>query len=371
MDLLFTPEQEHLREMTRAFFDEVSGDRAVRAAMETSQGFDDDVWRRLGTELGLTGLGIPERFGGADCGPVELGVVMEQAGRTLLCAPYLSTMLLAVPALLAAGDEAAQRDYLTPIAAGELRATLAWVEASGEWTADAIALPAQASDDGWTLTGEKSFVIDGHTAQLILVLARTDAGLSLFAVDGDAAGLARTPLETLDMTRKLARLEFEATPARLVGGEGDGAEILAAAERSAICGLAAEQVGGAQRALDMAVEYAKDRVQFGRPIGSFQAIKHLCADMLLSVECARSAAYHTMWALAADDADAEIAAHVAKAYCSDAYFEVATESIHVHGGIGFTWEHPGHLYFRRAKSSQLLFGDATFHRERIAQALEV
>jgi len=371
VDLLFTPEQEQLREMTRAFFEEVSNERAVRAAMESEQGFDEGVWQRIGAELGLTGLGIPEQYGGADCGAVELGVVMEEAGRALLCAPYLSTMLLAVPALLAAGDDAANRDLLPRIAAGELRATLAWVEASGDWTADAISLPARASGGGWTLTGEKSFVIDGHTAELLLVLARTEQGLSLFAVEADAPGLTRTPLETLDMTRKLARLDFDATPARLVGEQGAGDAILAAVEHSAISGLAAEQVGGAQRALDMAVEYAKDRVQFGRPIGSFQAIKHTCADMLLRVECARSAAYYTMWTLAEDHPEAAMATHVAKAYCSDAYFDVATESIHIHGGIGFTWEHPGHLYFRRAKSSQLLFGDATFHRERVAQALEV
>jgi alkylation response protein AidB-like acyl-CoA dehydrogenase len=371
VDLLFTPEQEQLREMARAFFEEVSSERAVREAMETGDGFDAAVWARIGAELGLTGLGIPEQYGGADCGPIELGVVMEEAGRTLLCAPYLSTMLLAVPALLASDDEAAKQDYLPRIAAGELRATLAWVEPSGDWTADGIALPARAADGGWTLTGEKSFVVDGHTAQLLLVLARTEQGLSLFAVEGDATGLARTSLETLDMTRKLARLDFDATPARLVGEQGGGAEILAAVEHSAISGLSAEQVGGAQRTLDLAVEYAKDRVQFGRPIGSFQAIKHTCADMLLRVECARSAAYYTMWTLAEDHPEAAIATHVAKAYCSDAYFDVATESIHIHGGIGFTWEHPGHLYFRRAKSSQLMFGDATFHRERIAQALEV
>jgi alkylation response protein AidB-like acyl-CoA dehydrogenase len=370
VDLVFTSEQDHLREVVHRLFTDASGERAVRSTMETTRGFDDDLWCQLGA-LELTGLGIPEVFDGSACGPVELGIVMEEAGRSLLCAPYLSTMLLAVPALLAAADDAAQADYLPDIAKGSLRATLAWVESSGLWTADAISMPAERHGGSWVVTGEKCFVIDGHTAQLVLVLARTDAGVSLFAVDERAAGLVRTPLQTLDMTRKLARLEFDNVPARLVGEDGQGETVLTAVLQHAIAGLCAEQVGGAQRALDMAVEYAKTRVQFGRTIGSFQAIKHKCADMLLQVECARSGAYYAMWALAADLADAALATHVAKAYCSDAYFAVATENIHIHGGIGFTWEHPAHLYFRRAKSSQLLFGDATFHRERIAQALEI
>ena len=215
------------------------------------------------------------------------------------------------------------------------------------------------------------YVLDGHIADLILVVARTDAGVSLFAVDGDAAGLTRTPLSTMDQTRKQARLEFENTPARLIESEGIGWDFMARVLDLVAVGLAAEQVGGAQKVLEMAVEYAKVRVQFGRPIGSFQAIKHKCADMLLEVESAKSAAYYGMWCAAEMDDELPSVASLAKAYCSEAYFHAAAENIQIHGGIGFTWEHPAHLYFKRAKSSELLFGDPTYHRELLAQRIGI
>jgi alkylation response protein AidB-like acyl-CoA dehydrogenase len=215
------------------------------------------------------------------------------------------------------------------------------------------------------------FVIDGHTAQLILVAARTGSDVSLFAVDGSAAGLTRTPLSTMDQTRKQARLEFSGVPARLVGAEGQGWPVLVKALDLAAVALAAEQVGGAQKVLEMSVEYAKVRVQFGRPIGSFQAIKHKCADMLLEVESAKSAAYYAGWAAAEDNDELPVVASLAKAYCSDAYFHAAAENIQIHGGIGFTWEHPAHLYFKRAKSSELMLGDPTYHREQLAQRIGI
>jgi alkylation response protein AidB-like acyl-CoA dehydrogenase len=212
-------------------------------------------------------------------------------------------------------------------------------------------------------------VLDGHTASLILVAARAGDGIGLFAVEGSASGLTRTPLSTMDQTRKQARLELSGVPARLIGSEGDGWRILGKTLDLAAIALAAEQVGGAQLCLEMAVQYAKDRVQFGRPIGSFQAIKHKCADMLLEVESAKSAAYYAGWAAAEDNDEVPVVASLAKAYCSDAYFHAAAENIQIHGGIGFTWEHDAHLYFKRAKSSELLFGDPAYHRELLAQRI--
>jgi alkylation response protein AidB-like acyl-CoA dehydrogenase len=215
------------------------------------------------------------------------------------------------------------------------------------------------------------YVLDGATANLILVAARTAAGVSLFSVAGDAAGLTRESLATMDQTRKQARLTFDNTPATLIGTDGQGWPVLERVLDLAAVGLAAEQVGGAQMCLDMAVEYAKVRVQFGRPIGSFQAIKHKCADMLLEVESAKSAAYYAGWAASELNDELPSVASLAKAYCSEAYFHAAAENIQIHGGIGFTWEHPAHLYFKRAKSSELLFGDPTYHRELLAQRIGI
>ncbi|MEL0076060.1 MAG: acyl-CoA dehydrogenase, partial [Ilumatobacter sp.] len=249
---------------------------------------------------------------------------------------------------------------------GTTIATLAFTEPSGRWDESGITMEATASGDGHTLTGTKSYVLDGHTADLIIVAARTAAGVSLFAVNGDASGLERTALATMDQTRKQARLEFSSTPATLIGADGGGWQVLETVLDLAAVGLAAEQVGGAQFVLDMAVQYAKDRVQFGRPIGSFQAIKHKCADMLLEVESAKSAAYYGLWCASEMNDELPSVASLAKAYCSEAYFHATAENIQIHGGIGFTWEHPAHLYFKRAKSSELLFGDPTYHREVLA-----
>jgi alkylation response protein AidB-like acyl-CoA dehydrogenase len=278
---------------------------------------------------------------------------------------------MAANALLTSGDDAACADHLPAIAAGQTIATLALAEDTGRWDEDAVTLRAERAASGWTLDGHKSFVLDGGIAGLVLVPGRTWSGVSLFAVDGRADGLTRTPLDTLDQTRKLARLEFAGTPARLVGAEGGAWPGISRTLDLAAVALAAEQVGGAQRCLDMSVEYAKVRYQFGRPIGSFQVIKHRCADLLLEVESARAAAQYAAWAAAEGSPDVPVAASLAKATCSDAYFRAAADNIQIHGGIGFTWEHDAHLYFKRAKSSQLFLGDAAYHREHLAQRMGV
>jgi len=371
MNFAFTEEQEELRKTVRQFLEAKSAEDAVREQMETENGFDAAVWSQMGEQMGLQGLIVPEEFGGSGYGYVELGIVLEEMGRSLLCAPFFSTVVLAANTLIHSGDDAAKAAHLPGIAAGETIATVAFTEPSGKWDEAGITLAASGSGSDYTLTGTKMFVLDGHTANLIIVAARTANGVSLFTVAGDAAGLTRTALSTMDQTRKQAKLEFSNTPATLLGAEGQGWTILNTVLDLAAVGLAAEQVGGAQKVLDMAVEYAKVRVQFGRPIGSFQAIKHKCADMLLEVESAKSAAYYGMWCAAELNDELPSVASLAKAYCSEAYFHATAENIQIHGGIGFTWEHPAHLYFKRAKSSELLFGDPTYHRELLAQRIGI
>jgi len=371
MNFAFSEEQEELRRITRQFLESKSPETEVRRLMDTTDGYDPAVWGQMAGELGLQSLTIPEEYGGQGYTYVELTVVLEEMGRALLAAPFFSTVALATNTILHSGDEQARKDLLPGIASGETIATLAFTEPNGRWDTTGIEATATRSGDGWTLDGTKMFVLDGHVANLILVAARTGDGISLFRVEGDAAGLTRTPLATMDQTRKQAKLEFSGTPATLLGEENGGEAVLGRVLDLAAVALAAEQVGGAQKVLDMSVQYAKDRVQFGRPIGSFQAIKHKCADMLLEVESAKSAAYYAAWCAAELNDELPEVACLAKAYCSEAYFHSAAENIQIHGGIGFTWEHPAHLYFKRAKSSELLFGDPTYHRELLAQRLGI
>lgn len=371
MNFAFTDEQEELRSTVRAFLDSKSAEEAVRQQMETDNGFDTAVWTQMAEQMGLQGLHIPEEYGGSGFGYVELGIVLEEMGRSLLCAPFFSSVVLAANTLIHSGDEAAKKAYLPGIASGETIATLAYTEPSGKWDESGVTMQASGSAGSYTLTGTKMFVIDGNTANLLIVAARTGSGVSLFAVVGDAAGMTRTALSTMDQTRKQSKIEFANTPATLVGAEGKGWDILSTVLDLAAVGLAAEQVGGAQKVLDMAVEYAKVRVQFGRPIGSFQAIKHKCADMLLEVESAKSAAYYGLWCASEMNDELPSVASLAKAYCSEAYFHATAENIQIHGGIGFTWEHPAHLYFKRAKSSELMFGDPSYHREQLAQRIGI
>src|SRR4051812_11677772 len=329
--------------------------------MDTEEGYDPAVWRQMSEQLGLQGLAIPEEHGGSGYGWNELVLVFEEMGRALLCAPYFSTVALAANTLLSAADEEAQRDYLPQIASGETIATLALTEDGGRWDETGVTLTSA----GDRLRGHKMYVLDGHIASLILVAARTDDGVGLFAVEGDAPGLERTQLVTMDQTRKQARLEFDGTPARRVGSLVPG--IL---DRAGVA-LAAEQAGGAARCLEMATEHASERIQFGRPIGSFQAIKHKCAELLMEVESARSAAYYAGWAATEAEDELARAAPLAKAYCSEAFFRAAAENIQIHGGVGVTWEHPAHLYFKRAKTSELLLGDPAYQRELLARRLGI
>jgi alkylation response protein AidB-like acyl-CoA dehydrogenase len=371
MNFAFSDEQDELRRTVRAFLEQKSPEAEVRRLMETTEGYDPAIWRQMGQELGLQGLAIPEEFGGQGYDWVELGVVLEEMGRALLCAPFFSSAVLAANTLLQSGDDAAKKELLPGIASGETIATVAFTEPSGRWDEAGITLAAKGSGDSWTLTGTKMFVLDGHTADLVIVAARSGSGVSLYTVDKGAKGLTTTALSTMDQTRKQARLEFADTPAKPLGTDGSGWDVLSKVLDLAAVGLAAEQVGGAQKVLEMAVEYAKVRVQFGRPIGSFQAIKHKCADMLLEVESAKSAAYYAMWCASEMNDELPSVASLAKAYCSEAYFHATAENIQIHGGIGFTWEHPAHLYFKRAKSSELLFGDPSYHRELLAQRIGI
>jgi len=371
MEIALREEHEQLRDVVRKFLADHSDEETVRALMASEKGYDVTVWKQLAQELGLVGLIVPESYGGAGFGAIELAIAMEEMGRALLCAPYLSTAVLAASAILESGDHAAMEALLPRIASGEAIATLALTEPSGSWDASGSRMQAVAQGDGFVLSGVKTNVLDGHVADILLVVARSDAGLGMYQVEGGAAGLMRTALPVLDQTRKLAQLEFDRTPAKLIGREG-GAEVpLAQALDLAAAALAAEQLGGAQRCLEMSVEYAKTRIQFGRPIGSFQAIKHKCADMLVATELAKSAVYNAGFTAAESPEDFATAASLAKAYCSDAFMHAAAETLQIHGGIGFTWEHPVHLYLKRAKSSQLLFGDPIHHRERLARHLSI
>ncbi|MDE0802839.1 MAG: acyl-CoA/acyl-ACP dehydrogenase [Acidimicrobiales bacterium] len=371
MNFAFSEEQEELRNIVRSFLEKKSAEADVREQMETDDGFDPAVWTQMAEQMGLQSLIIPEEFGGSGYSYVELTVVLEEMGRALLCAPYFSTVVLAANTILQSGDDAAKQALLPGIASGETKATLALTEANGRWDEEGIEATATKDGDAWKISGEKMFVLDGHTADLIIVAAKTGAGTSLFHLNGDAAGLTREALSTMDQTRKQAKLTFADTPATLIGTDGGGWDVLRTVLDLTAVALAAEQVGGAQLVLEQAVQYAKDRVQFGRPIGSFQAIKHKCADMLLEVESAKSAAYYAAWCAAEMNDELPSVASLAKAYCSEAYFHASAENIQIHGGIGFTWEHPAHLYFKRAKSSELLFGDPTYHRELLAQRIGI
>ncbi len=371
MDLAFSDEQEQLRDSVRRFLADKSPISEVRRLMETPDGYDRDVWALMAGHLGLLGLTIPERYGGTGSGPAELTIVLEEMGAALLCAPYFSTVALAANAIMLAGDDEAKKELLPLISSGEVIAALAIAEDDGRWDLAGVRLEARPASGGYALTGHKNYVLDGHVADLIVVVARTGDSIGFFTVGAAAPGLQRTRLPTLDMTRTQARLEFNETPARLIGDPRVAPAALARTLDLAAIALAAEMVGGAQRCLDMSVSYAKTRYQFGRPIGSFQAIKHKCADMLLNIETARTAAYYAGWAAAAGSDELPAVASLAKAHCSEAFFQVAAENIQIHGGIGFTWEHDAHLYFKRATSSQLLFGDPAYHREQLVQRIGI
>ena len=374
MDFAFSPEQEQLREVVRKFLGQKSPESEVRRLMETCEGYDPAVWKQLARELDLLGIIVPESYGGSGFGYLELSVILEEMGRALLCAPYFATVALAANALLASGDATACETFLPQIASGDLIATFAVPPGLPD---DSPGVAAARQDGGYVLDGFADHVIDGHIADLILVPATLDGGssVSLFAVSAVQSRptqvLRRTLRPSMDGTRKIARLEFNHTPAQLIGEPGSGQETIDSVRAKAAVALASEQVGICQWGLAASVSYAKTRIQFARPIGSFQAVKHKIAEMLVRLESAKAVAYYGAWAAETDAADLDVIASLAKAECSEAALEVAAETIQVHGGIGFTWEHPAHLYFKRAKSAELFLGTPAYHRELMCQALGV
>ena len=373
MEYTFSTEQREFRAVLRRYFSQTSPPSVVRRLMETEAGWERAYWQDLNAQLGLCGVHVPEAYGGMGFGHVELGIVLEEMGRALVCAPFFSSAVLATNAILNAADDAQKQALLPRLATGDLVAALAFTEPDGRWEPDGIETTAHDADGGWRLSGVKSFVIDGHTADLLVVLARLPgsvgpSGLSLFTVRGDAEGLTRTPLQTLDPTRKLARIEFADVKAERLGQPGQAAGPFARTLAQAAAMLASEMVGGAERLRESALDYANLRVQFGRPVSSFQAMKHKQVDMLVDVELAKSAAYQAAQAASDDDADFPALASLAKAAASEAYMQTAIHTVQIHGGIGFTWENDTHLWFKRAKSSEALLGDASWHREAMMRA---
>jgi alkylation response protein AidB-like acyl-CoA dehydrogenase len=370
MQFTFSDEQEEFRLVVRRFMEDKSPTTEVRKLMDTDQGYDPVVWQQLSKELGLPGIHIPEEYGGQGFSFIELCIVLEEMGRSLLCAPYFSTAVLAASAIIEIGTEEQKQALLPDIASGQTLAALASTESHGDWNPDSIETTATPADDKFVLNGSKNLVVDGHLADLLIVVARTpgssgDSGLSLFALPGQGNGVARHLLKSLDPTRKLGRIDFENAPATLLGELNAAGLVLPHLLDLAAVALASESVGGAQKMLDTALDYTQLRMQFGRLIGSFQAIKHKCADMFLEVELAKSTAYYAAAAAAEKTNDFPAVASLAKACASDTYMKAAQECIQIHGGIGFTWENDTHLYFKRAKSSEVFLGDPNYHRDQL------
>jgi alkylation response protein AidB-like acyl-CoA dehydrogenase len=369
---VFTSEQEELRDSARRFLSERSSSDAVRELMETEHGFDRETWKQM-AELGWLGLSIPEEFGGLGYGFVELFVLLEEMGRVLLPAPFFSSVILSGGAIQDVGTEQQKKELLSEIAAGTMRAALCIAEPSGRWDSAGIATRAGDSAHGPVLDGTKTYVIDGYSADLLIVAARTreDAeSIALFTVDPNQDGVECKLLDSLDPTRKQAEIRLSNVRGELLGDENAWPALSQTLDR-ALVALAGEAVGGAQQCLQTTAEYTKQRTQFDRPIGSFQAIQHRLADLFMEVEMARSAAYYAAWSAAEAAEELSVVAPIAKGACTEAFFHAAAEAIQIHGGIGFTWEHDAHLYFKRAKSSQLLFGDTTHQRELLARRIGI
>jgi len=378
MNFGFNEEQELLRSTARKFFENECGSDTVRRLMETPEGISPDLWTKL-AEQGWLGLVYPEAYDGMGLGLVDLVVLMEEMGRAVVPGPYFSAVLLGGLAIVEAGSEAQKKEWLPKIAAGDRRVALAWMEPSAQLGPAGVTLTAVEKGGQYTLSGTKLFVHDAHTADALVVAARTRPGagadgVSLFLLPKGTKGLEVTLLPTMDQTRKLCEVALSDVtigPDALLGAAGAGWAPLARVLDRATVALCAEMCGGAQKVLDMTVEYAKIRQAFGRPIGSYQGVKHRAADMLVDVENSKSITYYAAWALDEGAAEAPLAVSMAKAYVSDAYRRVAAAGIQLHGGIGFTWEHDLHLYFKRAKGSEFTFGDATHHRERVAQLVNL
>jgi alkylation response protein AidB-like acyl-CoA dehydrogenase len=359
-EFTFSEEQNDLRAAVRKFCADNFDEATVRRLMEAEVPFDTKVWNRLGAELGVLGLSVPEADGGAGGSLVDQAVAVEQFGATLACGPLFGTVYLAVPALVASPAGSARDGLLAQLVEGTRTAAFAVADKAGAFDPAAVTVTA----GGDTVTGTVARVVDGAAADEILVAATSSDGLGLYAVD--VKNTERTPLMTLDLTRPQATITFTDSPARLLAGPGEADRVITHALQVGSALLAVEQVGAAQHLLDLAVEYAKSRLQFGRQIGSFQAIKHKLADMLVDLEHARSTAYHAVWALSDGSDDPALAVSIAQATASAALSHIAADTIQVHGGIGFTWEHQAHLYFKRAATDAALLGTAEQHRSRVA-----
>jgi alkylation response protein AidB-like acyl-CoA dehydrogenase len=377
MDFGFSDEQELLRAQARDFLDKQVPTSVVRSLMASESAHDPALYSRM-VDLGWTAIPFPEQYGGLGLGMVDLTVVLEEMGRHVAPSPLISSVALAGMTLLYGGSDAQRERLLPGVCSGESIGTVALVEQSGRWDAHGVKMAARRSGDSWVLSGEKLYVSDAQVADWMLVAARTGPGdgdgVTLFVVDMASPGVSVEPVTTMDQTRRVATVRFAdvSVPADgVVGGEGRGWSVLRRGLDRALVAISAELCGVAQRALEMSVEYAKTRQQFGRPIGSYQAVSHKCADMLVAVESAKSLTYYAAWAVDNDVPEAPLAAAMAKAFASDAARQVTGNAIQVHGGIGFTWEHDMHLYFKRAKWGETTLGDAVFHRERVAQALEL
>ncbi|MFD4351598.1 acyl-CoA dehydrogenase family protein [Nocardia sp. NPDC058518] len=364
---VFTPEQQELRRAVRAFCAENSDEATVRRLMESESPFDPKAWVRLGSELGVLGLGVPEDLGGSGGGIVDAAIVAEELGAALFCGPVVGTLALSIPALVAAPDTQARTETLSRLVAGVRTAAFAAPDRARRLAVEAVTVRATGSGNAWTVSGTIERVVDASTADDLLVAAAGPDGVSLFVVDATGPGVQRTALSTLDPTRPQATVRFADAAARLLAGPAQTPRICRHAMDTGAVLLAAAQVGGAQHLLDLSISYAKQRRQFGRPIGSFQAVKHRLADMLVDQEHARSAAYYGAWTLQDGTDDPALTASIAQATCSAAFTRIAADTVQVHGGIGFTWEHQVHLYFKRAFTDAVLLGSAEEHRARIAE----
>ena len=374
MQFAHSEEQQLIRESARTVLGERAGSAQLRAALDQPGGYDPQLWRTMG-ELGWTGLAIPQEYGGAGLGWVELCILQEEQGRRLVASPFFATCALAAPLIAASGDGAQRAALLPRIAAGGVRIGCALIGPEGRPPCDGVTVLLESRAGGFSLSGVSDFVIHGDSADLLLVLARTPGsqgadGISVAVIPAATPGVTVHPHVMLDLTRPMSRLEFAGVaiaPDQLLGEPGAASGAVEAAIDLARIALASEALGGAERALEMTTAYAKERVQFGRPIGAFQAIKHRLADMMIAVEAARSAAWYA--ACVADERREELAeaAAIAKSYCCDAFFDCAAHAIQLHGGIGFTWEHDMHLYFKRARAAATLLGSPGWQRERLVR----
>jgi alkylation response protein AidB-like acyl-CoA dehydrogenase len=368
MDFSFTSDQQLLKNSARAFLDEHCKPAAVRLLWDDPRGESDSMWKEM-AQLGWLGLALPEAYGGSGLGMVESAILLEELGRAACPGPYWPTALAAA-AIESAGTEAQKKRWLSAIATGDARATLALLDADLDWDPAAMTTGAQKSTTGFTLSGTKRFVPWAHVANVLLVPALGPEGPTLFLVDPSSPGLKLSPVQGMDLATRWVQVDLDRVPAAadaVLGAPGQAAPLLTTLLRRGAVGAAAEMLGAARRCLDMAVGYAKVREQFGQPIGSFQAIRHKCSEMLLEVENSHSAVFYAAWALDANADDQALAASVAKAYVGDASRKVCGEAIQVHGGIGFTWEYDLHIYFKRAKALEAMYGDADYHREQIVR----